>query len=145
MSPKLSSKSSLFAISSVPMKGSKTSTDMIDTAKTMKTICHSIKDNRAINNSIKNLILIKPNEVPFQRDIGSTVSDLLFEFCDEITAELLQIEIKRTIEFNEPRVELEQVEVIPYPDQNHFEVTVKYKIIGYEQVFTVQEILRPTR
>lgn len=105
----------------------------------------TIKDNRAINNSIKNLILIKPNEVPFQRDIGSTVSDLLFEFCDEITAELLQIEIKRTIEFNEPRVELEQVEVIPYPDQNHFEVTVKYKIIGYEQVFTVQEILRPTR
>ena len=105
----------------------------------------TIKDNRAINNSIKNLILIKPNEVPFQRDIGSSVSDLLFEFCDDITAELLQIEIRRTIEFNEPRVELEQVEVIAYPEQNHFEVTIKYKIVGYNEVFTVEQILRPTR
>ena len=48
MCPKLPSKSSLLASSSVPMKGSKISTDIIDTAKTMKTICHSIIDNRAI-------------------------------------------------------------------------------------------------
>ena len=39
-----------------------------------------LRDDRAIVNSVKNLILIKPNEVPFQRNIGSTLTDLLFEF-----------------------------------------------------------------
>ena len=31
------------------------------------------------------------------------------------------------------------------PDQNNFAVTVKYRIIGDEKIFRVQEILTPTR
>ena len=105
----------------------------------------TISDSRAINNSIKNLILINPNEVPFQRDIGSGVSQLLFEMCDEFTAELLEEEIRRTIEYNEPRVELDYVQVVARPENNEFYVTVKYKIIGTEQIFTFNQILTPTR
>ena len=104
-----------------------------------------LRDDRAIIRAVKNLILIKPNEVPFQRDIGSTVTDLLFEMCDEITASDLEDEIRRTINFNEPRVEIKRLIVTPYPEQNYFAVLIDFNIVGYEQVFTIEEILTPTR
>ena len=105
----------------------------------------TITNERAINNAIKNLILISPNEVPFNRNMGSTVAYLLFEMCDEATAGQIKLEIDRAIRYNEPRVELQNVIVKAEPDQNQFVVTVKYKIIGYDQVFTVDQILTPTR
>ena len=102
-------------------------------------------DDRAINNAMKNLILIAPSEVPFDRDIGSRTREYLFDLIDAGTAGLLTIEIERTIKYGEPRVELLNVIVDPRPDQNHFMVTVVYKIIGFEQVYTVNQILQPTR
>ena len=105
----------------------------------------TIKDERAINNSIKNLILTRPNEVPFQRDIGSNVTALLFEFNDGSTADLIEQEIVRTIKFSEPRVEIQEVKVENDPDTYKFLATVKYKIVGRETIFTVQQILTPTR
>ena len=104
-----------------------------------------LKNSRAINNSIKNIILIHPNEVPFNRDMGSTVSSLLFEMCDDFTSRLLEDEIKRAIMYNEPRADLEFVQVRPDPESNQFLVTVKYKIVGTENIFTVDQILTPTR
>ncbi len=102
-------------------------------------------DDRAINNAMKNLILIAPSEVPFDRDIGSRTREFLFDLIDPGTAGLLQVEIERAIKFGEPRVEIQTVIVDPRPDQNHFMVTVIYKIIGFEEVFTVDQILQPTR
>ena len=104
-----------------------------------------LRDDRAIINAVKNIILIKPNEVPFQRNIGSTVSELLFEFCDKVTAEQIKREITRAINYNEPRVDLTKVQVTPYPDQNNFAIYIEFKIVGYERVFTIEEILTPTR
>ena len=105
----------------------------------------TITNERAINNSIKNLVLISPNEVPFNRNVGSTVAYLMFDMCDEPTAGLLRDEIERTIKYNEPRVTLEEIIVKAEPEQNQFVVTVKYKIIGYNQIFTTTQILTPTR
>lgn len=102
-------------------------------------------DARAINNSIKNLILIAPTEVPFDRDIGSMVREYLFDLIDLGTAGILQVEIERSINFAEPRVDLQEVIVDPRPDENHFMVTIYYKIIGYEEVFKVDQLLEPTR
>jgi len=102
-------------------------------------------DDRAINNAMKNLILIAPSEVPFDRDVGSKTRDYLFDLIDTGTAGILTMEIERAIKFGEPRVELQRVLVDPRPDQNHFMVTVVYKIIGFEEVFTVNQILQPTR
>lgn len=105
----------------------------------------TISDERSINNSIKNLILIRPIEVPFQRDIGSNVSALLFEFGDDPTKDMIEDEIRRTINFNEPRVKLQEVYVEHNMDNYTFLATIKYKIIGRETIFTVQQILTPTR
>ena len=104
-----------------------------------------LKDVRAINNALKNCVMIKPSEAPFNRDFGSQVTDYLFDVVDMGTAGLLQQEIERTIRFNEPRVELISVEVRPRFDQNEFVVTITYKIVGTDTTFVTEQILYPTR
>ena len=70
----------------------------------------------------------------------------MFDLVDMGTAGLLKLEIERTIKFNEPRVELEEdVKVEARPDLNQFDVRIQYKIVGYDQQFTVEFILSPTR
>ena len=129
-----------------------------------------LRDEIAINNSIKNIIMFLPSEVPFLPDIGSTTQRYLFDIADEATAGLLSSEIERAILFCEPRVTFlnedpdmgtdyvngseidrslygEQLGVFVSirPDQNVFQVTVKYRIVGEERVFRIQQILTPTR
>jgi hypothetical protein len=104
-----------------------------------------LKDERAINNAIKNIVLTIPGEVPFFRDMGSKVTDYLFDLVDEGTAGDLTLEIRRAIAFNEPRAEDVEVYVEAQPNQNQFSVRVTYKIVGYDQVFVFDHILRPTR
>ena len=104
-----------------------------------------VLDQRAIETSMRNLVLTRPGEVPFQRDIGSSVYDLLFDMNDPATESLIEDEVQRTIAYNEPRVRLQNVTVEGRPEEYAFFVTIKYKIIGSEQIFTVEQILRPTR
>ena len=104
-----------------------------------------LKDERAISGAIKNIILTAPGEKPFNRDYGSRVGDYLFDLIDVGTAGLLKLEIERAIKYNEPRAELQNVEVIPNSAANQFDIRIEYKIVGYDQVFTVTHILRPTR
>lgn len=104
-----------------------------------------LKDERAINNSIKNIVMTLPGEVPFNSEMGSSVSSYLFDLVDPGTGALIMMEIKRAIRYNEPRAELIDVVVDAQPQRNQFAVTVTYKIVGYDQVFVFEQILRPTR
>lgn len=105
----------------------------------------TLKNERAINNSIRNLIYISPPEVPFRADVGSNVKDSLFELVDQGTEGILALEIERTIQYNEPRVKLLDVVVETQEDQYQLLVTITYQIVGYETVFEVKEILKTTR
>jgi predicted component of type VI protein secretion system len=70
----------------------------------------------------------------------------LFEFVDFGTASVISDQIQISIENFEPRVDNLQVEVQPRPDQNAFNVTVIFDIIGQE--FPTQEysfLLEATR
>ena len=104
-----------------------------------------VLDQRAIETSMRNLVLTRPGEVPFNRDIGSSVYDLLFDMNDPATESLIEDEIQRTIAFNEPRVRVKSVTAEGRPEEYAFFITIKYTIVGTEQIFTVEQILRPTR
>ena len=92
----------------------------------------AIRDANAISRSIRNLVFTIPGEKPFQPDVGSNVSRLLFETLDELTADSIKSEIENTINAYEPRVELNDVLVDPNYDENAFDVTIKYYIIGLD-------------
>lgn len=104
-----------------------------------------VLDQRAIETSMRNLVLTRPGEVPFDRDIGSNVYQLLFDMNDPATEELIEVEVRRTIEFSEPRVEVRNVKAEGKPEEYAFLLTIDYNIIGRDEVITVQQILRPTR
>ena len=105
-----------------------------------------LKNENAIARSVRNLILTTQGERPFQPVLGSNVNNLLFDNMDKLTAATLKDEIKNTIENYEPRVELEEIIVDPNFDNNEFNVTVQYYIVGIdvpEQELTFA--LQPTR
>ena len=104
-----------------------------------------LRDYRAINASLKNCIMIVTDEKPFNPDFGSQILDLMFEMCDETTASMLEEEIRRSINYNEPRVNLEKVSVQARPELNEFMVEVKYLIVGFDEVITFTHLLTPTR
>ena len=92
----------------------------------------AIQNANAISRSVRNLVFTLPGEKPFQPNVGSNVSRLLFENMDELTADSIKSEIQNTINNYEPRVELNEVIVDPNYDENAFDVVIKYYIIGID-------------
>ena len=96
-----------------------------------------LKNENAIRRSVRNIVETIPTERFFNSLLGSDVRDSLFEFVDFGTASVIQSQILVAIENFEPRVDNVVVEVNPQPDQNSFNVTVVFDIIGQE--FPTQE------
>ena len=86
----------------------------------------------AIARSVRNLILTAPGERPFNPELGSQVSRLLFEPMDDITTEALKEQIENTINNFEPRVKLRQVIVNTNYDNGEYDIAIRYDIIGIE-------------
>lgn len=89
-----------------------------------------LTNERAINRSIRNLVETIPTERFFNSDIGSDLRNQLFEFADVGTLSVIQTQIDNTIRKYEPRVVDVNVLVDSFFDDNAFEVTVTYTIIG---------------
>ena len=106
----------------------------------------AIKNENAIARSVKNIVFTLPGEKFFNPNFGSKISKVLFENIDDITASVIVDEIKESIRNYEPRVELLDVEAFPNFDNNQFDVTIVYEIIGSDT--PPQELhfaLQPTR
>ena len=96
-----------------------------------------LKNENAIRRSVRNIVETIPTERFFNSLLGSDVRDNLFEFVDFGTASIIQEQILIAVENFEPRVDNVVVNVNPQQDQNSFEVTVIFDIIGQE--FPTQE------
>lgn len=90
------------------------------------------KGDEAIKRSIRNLILTNYYERPFQPSIGSSVTKLLFDNATPLTAAFIQQAVATCIYNFEPRVRLNEVNVEMDPDNNGFNVTMKYTILNRE-------------
>ena len=91
-----------------------------------------LRNENAIARSVRNLVQTIQGERPFQPVLGSNVQNLLFDNMDKLTAAALKEEIRNTIENYEPRVEIEEIIVDPNFDNNEFNVTVQYYIVGID-------------
>ena len=105
-----------------------------------------LKNENAIRRSVRNIVETIPTERFFNSLFGSEVRDSLFEFVDFGTASAIQNQILVSLENFEPRIGNVEVNVFPRPDQNSFNVTIIFDIIGQE--FPTQEysfLLEATR
>ena len=91
-----------------------------------------IKNETAIARSIRNLVFTLPGERFFNQNLGSRISNSLFENIDNTSAGIIQDEIQNTIQNYEPRVDLISVEVLPNYEEYSFDVNINYNIVGID-------------
>ena len=92
----------------------------------------TLKNENAIARAVRNIVSTTPGEKLFDPDFGSSVSEILFENVDDITAVSIQDEIRNCLNNYEPRVDLIDVNVDPNFDENQFDVKITYKIVGID-------------
>lgn len=80
--------------------------------------------DNAVITSVRNLILTNFYERPYHPEIGSGVSQMLFENATPLTAQYLKKMIEDVITNFEPRASLTSVVVTIQPEQNYFEVKI---------------------
>ena len=91
-----------------------------------------LKNERAIIRSVRNIVETIPTEKFFNSIFGSDVYRSLFDFVDFGTASIIQEQIKTALNNFERRINNVKVEVEPRTDDNDFEVTVIFDIVGQE-------------
>lgn len=105
-----------------------------------------LRNENAIVRSVRNLVETIPRERFFNPTIGSNVRSSLFDFVDFGTAANIKTQIETVIENYEPRIDNLVVNVDPRPDDNSFEVTLIFDIIGQDfPTQTINFILEATR
>jgi len=104
-----------------------------------------LKDEDAVKDSIKNLILTDPGERPMQPFLGGGIREMLFENITPATLKLIKDKIKTTIELYEPRAELIDISVKSNIDDNVVSVIIQFYIINRQQPITLDVILERIR
>jgi len=90
----------------------------------------AIKNATAIARSVRNIVFTLPGEKFFDPNFGSNISASLFENIDPFSASIIESEIRTSINNFEPRVNLQSVSIEPDYDNNTFNATIRYEIIG---------------
>lgn len=105
-----------------------------------------VKDEADVKQSIVNLLLTNKGERFFNSDIGSSITELLFEALDYGTASLVQSYITDTLNRYEPRIRILSLLTVPNFDDNGFDVDLEFEIDGREDLPTnVSFFLERTR
>ena len=87
-----------------------------------------LRDDKAIKNAIKNLLITNFFERPFRPDLGANLSGLLFEPADMLSSIAIQDNIKKVIVDHEPRVDVQSVTVIYDVTDDAYRAIIKYII-----------------
>lgn len=87
-------------------------------------------DDEAIKQSLRNLILTKKYERPFQSELFSQLYDLLFEHFTASTKSAIQIVVSNVIKNFEPRVKLTSIIINDDQTHNALDITLYYVIAG---------------
>ena len=105
-----------------------------------------LTNERAITRSVRNLVETIPTERFFNSLIGTEIRDSLFENFERSTVTIIEDQVREVVANFEPRVSNVGIQVDARPDDNEFEVTVFFEIVGLDaptQSFTF--LLEPTR
>ena len=105
-----------------------------------------LANERAIVRSVRNLVETIPTERFFNSLIGTDIRDSLFENFERSTVTIIEDQVREVLANFEPRVSDVGVQVDARPDDNEFEGSVFFEIVGLDaptQSFSF--LLEPTR
>lgn len=104
-----------------------------------------LRNEEAVKNAIKNLLLTNRYERPYEPLYGGNIISLLFENGDEF----LEYQIKKQIEIAlsnfEPRVVVRNISVLLIEDRNEVQIDVVFSIINQKDPVELTVILERVR
>jgi phage baseplate assembly protein W len=101
-----------------------------------------LKNEEAIKQSVKNLVLTKLGERLFNPNVGTDTTSYLFELNSTFSAGSLIEEIENALATYESRITLKNITVDVEDDLNEFSVIIEYFIVGLPPIVqTVDFIL----
>jgi len=106
---------------------------------------NTYKNEYAIINSVKNLVLTNHYERPFRPEIGSSIRRLLFENIDSIVAAQLERAVTETVNNFEPRAKISKVVAVADPDNNGYKMQLEFFIINSTSPITINFFLERIR
>ena len=90
------------------------------------------KDEAAIKQAIVSLLLTDPGKRLFQPELGSGLRSFLFEPLDSATAALINASVRDTLDRYEPRIDIIDITTTPNSDENGYEVSLSFEVVGTE-------------
>lgn len=104
-----------------------------------------LKDDVAIKNAVKNLLISNFYDRPFAPDKGANLKGLLFEPNDPITRISMREQIRAVIKKYEPRVAVQKIDISDTNNENGYRIVVSFRIKEYDSNESVEIILRRLR
>ena len=95
----------------------------------------ALKNEAAIKESVKNIVLYNFYEKPFDPFFGGNIIGLLFENSTPNMELEIKNRIEQSVEIYEPRVTAVSVDVDFEPDRNELNCSVSYLILGISPKF----------
>jgi phage baseplate assembly protein W len=104
-----------------------------------------LKDEDAVKQSIKNLILTDPGERLMQPLIGGGIRGLLFENITPGVLKVIETKCRDTINIYEPRAEIIDITASSLIDDNKVSVVIQFYIRNVDRPITLDLILERIR
>ena len=89
-----------------------------------------VVDATSVKRGIRNILLTENTERLFQPEVGSGIKGLLFEQMSDITAQLLEDQVRSAVESWEDRADVLEIIVTPDEDYNRYRVAVTFRIVN---------------
>lgn len=105
----------------------------------------TLKDDNAIRNAVKNLLVTNFYERPFNSTIGANLRALLFEPADTLTKINIRENITEVIRRYEPRVSINDIKIQDNSMTNSYKITVFFLIKEFDTDQSVEIVLRRLR
>ena len=85
-------------------------------------------DNESVKQSVRNILLTNKFEKPFQRDFGCNLVKFNFDRAGAWSEYEMGQEIRRQMNINEPRIEIENISIKRKPEKEIMDVILMYKV-----------------
>lgn len=97
-------------------------------SKTEPNDLSELQDGTAILNSVKNILTTTPGQKLLNPTIGLDLRSYLFENVSNTTSYFIGLDIYNSLGAQEPRVQLNGMEIKGIPDENEYRISIEFSI-----------------
>lgn len=98
-------------------------------------------NERAIKNSLRNLLTTKPGQRFLFPEYGVELEEFLFEAITQENGQLIGEKIVTAIKQYEPRIRVQTCQVVASPDENQYDITIIISMPAFSSTVSINTLL----